>query len=212
LIEVSQLLVNTAMITVYGDIKSGNCYKIALLFSQLDIEHQWKEILVVKGETRTDQFRALNPAGQIPVVLLENGEVLTQSNAILNYFADGTDLMPADALHRARVQEWQFYEQYNHEPTIAVRRYIKMFLGLPAARQAEFDSKEESGYRALSVMESHLAKHQYLVGKSYSVADISLYAYTHVAEEGDFDLSRFPGICDWLARVKQQPGHISMSD
>jgi len=200
------------MITVYGDIKSGNCYKIALLFSQLNIEHQWKEILVVNGETRTDEFLALNPAGQIPVVVLDNGEVLTQSNAILNYFADGTFLQPADALDRARVQEWQFYEQYNHEPTIAVRRYIKKFLGLPAERQAEFDSKEEGGYKALSVMESRLAKHQYLVGQSYSVADISLYAYTHVAQEGDFELSRFPGICDWLERIKQQPGHTSMSD
>ena len=200
------------MITVYGDIKSGNCYKIALLFSQLNIEHQWKEILVVNGETRTDEFLALNPAGQIPVVVLDNGEFLTQSNAILNYFADGTFLQPTDALDRARVQEWQFYEQYNHEPTIAVRRYIKMFLGLPAERQAEFDCKEEGGYKALSVMESRLAKHQYLVGQSYSVADISLYAYTHVAQEGDFELSRFPGIVDWLQLIKQQPGHISMSD
>lgn len=200
------------MITVYGDIKSGNCYKIALLFSQLAIEHQWKEILVVNGETRTEEFLALNPAGQIPVVLLDNGEVLTQSNAILNYFADGTPLLPETLLGRARVQEWQFYEQYNHEPTIAVRRYIKFFLGLPADRQAEFDSKEEGGYKALATMESRLAKRQYLVGESYSVADISLYAYTHVAHEGGFDTSRFPGICDWLERVREQPGYVSMND
>jgi len=200
------------MITVYGDIKSGNCYKIALLFSQLAIKHQWKEILVVNGETRTQEFLAMNPAGQIPVVLLDNGEVLTQSNAILNYFANGTALMPETPLARARVQEWQFYEQYNHEPTIAVRRYIKLFLGLPAERQAEFDNKEEGGYKALATMESRLAKHKYLVGESYSVADISLYAYTHVAHEGDFDLSRFPGICDWLERVRKQPGYVSMID
>ena len=116
------------MITVYGDIKSGNCYKIALLFSQLNIEHRWQEVLVVNGETRTEEFLSLNPAGQIPVVVLDNEEVLTQSNAILNYFAQGTSLLPADALELARVQEWQFYEQYNHEPTIAVRRYIKKFL------------------------------------------------------------------------------------
>ena len=167
---------------------------------------------MVNGETRTEEFLSLNPAGQIPVVVLDNEEVLTQSNAILNYFAQGTSLLPADALELARVQEWQFYEQYNHEPTIAVRRYIKKFLGLPAERQAEFDSKEEGGYKALAVMESHLAKHQYLVGNSYSVADISLYAYTHVAEEGDFDISRFPGIFAWLARVRDQPGHISISE
>lgn len=198
------------MTTVYGDIKSGNCYKIALLFSQLDIAHQWQEILVVNGETRSTEFLTLNPAGQIPVVLLDSGEVLTQSNAIMNYFSEGTALMPQQALSRFRVQEWQFYEQYNHEPTIAVRRYIKMFLGLPAERQAEFDSKEEGGYRALEVMEQRLAKHNFLVGDSYSVADISLYAYTHVADEGGFELGRFPGICDWLERVRQQPGYISM--
>ncbi len=198
------------MIKVYGDIKSGNCYKVALLLSQLNIEHEWHEVLVVKGETRTPEFLALNPAGQIPVVILDNNEVLTQSNAILNFFATGTDLMPADALHRFRVQEWQFFEQYNHEPTIAVRRFIKIFLGLPSERKAEYDSKEGPGYRALEIMEARLAVHEFLVGNSYCVADISLYAYTHVAQEGGFELSRFPGICSWLQRVRQQPGHITM--
>ncbi len=199
------------MPTVYGDIQSGNCYKIALLFSQLEIEHDWREILVVNGETRTEDFLALNPAGQIPVVVLDNDEVLTQSNAILNLFASDTHLMPTDPLDRFRVQEWQFYEQYNHEPTIAVRRFIKKFLGLPPERRSEYDSKEAPGYRALEVMEKRLANHEFLVGNSYSVADISLYAYTHVADEGGFDLSRFPGIGYWLQRVRQQPGYLSMS-
>ncbi len=198
------------MITVYGDIKSGNCYKIALLFSQLGMEHDWKEVLVVNGETKTTEFLALNPAGQIPVVILDGGEVLTQSNAVLNYFAEGTGLMPQQALAKARVQEWQFYEQYNHEPTIAVRRFISKFLGLPADRKAQYDSLEEAGYRALQVLENRLAKHDFLVGDSYSVADISLYAYTHVADEGGFDLSRVPAVSAWLDRVRQQPGYIDM--
>lgn len=199
------------MTTVYADIQSGNCYKIALLFSQLSIAHDWKPTFVVKGETKTPEFLALNPAGQIPVVVLDNGEVLTQSNAIINYFADGTDLMPQHALGRARVQEWQFYEQYNHEPTIAVRRFIKKFLGLPADRLADYERLEEPGYRALQVMENRLQKHDFLVGDTYSVADISLYAYTHVADEGGFDLAGMPGVVAWINRVQQQPGYIGMS-
>lgn len=198
------------MTIVYGDIRSGNCYKIALLFSQLGIDHDWQEVLVVDGETKTDDFRALNPVGQIPVVVHSSGEVLTQSNAILNFYATDTALLPADSMAQFRVQEWQFFEQYNHEPTIAVRRFIKEFLNLPADRQAEYDAKEAGGYRALEVMESRLEKHHFLVGDSYSVADISLYAYTHVADEGGFDLARFPGIEAWLKRVQQQPGYISM--
>jgi len=198
------------MVKVYGDILSGNCYKIALLFSQLGIKHEWETILVVNGETRTDEFLAMNPAGQIPVVVLDNGEVLTQSNAILNYFADGTALMPADLLNKARVQEWQFFEQYNHEPTIAVRRFIQKFLNMPQERQKEYDSKESAGYRALEVMQKRLEKHDYLVADDYSVADISLFAYTHVADEGGFDLNRFPAIQRWLKRVQEQPGYLPM--
>jgi len=190
--------------------KSGNCYKVALLLSQIGVAYDWKSIYVTDGDTRTEKFLALNPAGQIPVVVLDGGEILTQSNAILNYFADGTAFMPATALARARVHEWQFYEQYNHEPTIAVRRYIKKFIGLPAARKAEYDSKEVGGYKALQLMENRLSQHEYLVGQSYTVADISLYAYTHVADEGGFDLTAYAGICRWLERVAQQPGHITM--
>jgi len=198
------------MIKVYGDMLSGNCYKIALLFSQLDIQHEWQQILVTQGQTRTAEFLALNPAGQIPTVVLDSGEVLTQSNAILNYFADGTGLLPDDPLGRARVLEWQFFEQYNHEPTIAVRRFIKKFLDMPTDRKPEYDSKEAGGLRALDVMEKHLEKNQYLVAGAYSIADISLYAYTHVADEGGFDLNAYPAIRAWLQRVAAQPGYISM--
>ena len=198
------------MTTVYGDMQSGNCFKIALLFSNLGLACDWKPVSVVNGETRTDKFLSMNPAGQVPVVILDDGEVLTQSNAVLNYFAEGTSLLPAASLARARVLEWQFFEQYNHEPTIAVRRFIKKFLNLPADRKAEFDSKEEGAYRALNVMEKHLQQHKYLVDEVYSIADISLYAYTHVADEGDMNLSKFPAIRSWLDRVREQPGYIGM--
>ncbi len=195
---------------VYGDIGSGNCYKIALLLSQLGIQHEWRETLVTRGDTRTDDFRAMNPAAQIPVVTLDNGTVLTQSNAILYWFAHNTALAPSDPLLMTRVLEWQFFEQYSHEPTIAVRRFIKKYLNLPADRVQQFEQLEEGGYRALGVLESRLCDHDYLVGESYTLADISLYAYTHVADEGGFDLSSYPGINRWLSRVRNEPGYISM--
>jgi len=195
---------------VYGDILSGNCYKIALLFSQLGIVHEWRETLVTRGDTKTPEFQALNPAGQIPLVVMDDGETLTQSNAILHYYASGSAMLPVDKIQLTRVLEWQFFEQYSHEPTIAVRRFIQKFLGLPPERQAEYDAKEEGSYRALRVMEKRLSEHQYLVGDDYSIADISLYAYTHVAHEAGIDLSNFPGINNWLNNVKDQPGYISM--
>lgn len=198
------------MNTVYGDMQSGNCYKIALLCSNLELPFEWKPVSAVDGETRTEEFLKMNPAGQIPVVVLDNGEILTQSNAVLNYFAHGTRLMPDTALGRARVHEWQFFEQYNHEPTIAVRRFIQKFLGMPAERKADYDSREEGGYRALTIMENHLAAHPFLVGQSYTAADVSLYAYTHVAHEGGMEMSRFPAIRNWLERVREQPGYIGM--
>ena len=198
------------MPVVYGDILSGNCYKIALLFSQLGIAHEWREVLVTRGETRTEEFLAMNPAAQIPVVVLDDATVLTQSNAILHYFANGTDLVPTDRLSQARVLEWQFFEQYSHEPTIAVRRYIKKFIGMPEDRREEFNLKEAGSYRALDVMERRLADHDFLVADRYSLADISLYAYTHVAHEADLELDGYPGIRRWLETVKSQPGYISM--
>jgi len=196
---------------VYGDMQSGNCYKIALLFAELAIEHEWREILVTEGATKTDEFQSLNPAGQIPVVVLDDGAVLTQSNAILHYFAAGSALVPSDQLLFARVLEWQFFEQYSHEPTIAVRRFIQHYLGLPDDRKAQYDNLESGGYRALDVMEKRLGEHEYLVGTDYTLADISLYAYTHVAYEGGFDLGNYKGIGRWLERIASRPAHIGMS-
>ncbi len=200
------------MPTVFGDIQSGNCYKIALLFSNLDLAHDWQEVLVTKGETRTAEFMAMNPAAQIPVVRLDDGTVLTQSNAILHHFARGTALAPQQPLSSTRVLEWQFFEQYSHEPTIAVRRFIQKFLSMPADRLEQYESLEQRGYAALQVMEQHLSHSPYLVGDDYSIADISLYAYTHVADEGGFDLARFTGIRQWLARVECQRGYVSITD
>lgn len=198
------------MPVVYGDILSGNCYKIALLFSQLGIVHEWRSVDLTLGETRTDAFLKLNAAGQIPVVILDDETVLTQSNAILHYFAEGTPLLPSDKLDKARVLEWQFFEQYSHEPNIAVRRFIRKYLNMPAERQAEFDAKETGSYRALQVMENRLTDNDFLVGEHYSIADISLYAYTHVADEADLDLESYPGIRRWLRTVSAQSGYIGM--
>lgn len=198
------------MPVVYGDRLSGNCYKIALLFAQLNIEHTWQEVLVTRGDTRSESFVAMNPARQIPVVVLDDGTTLTQSNAILHHFAADTALVPALALDKTHVLEWQFFEQYSHEPYIAVRRYIKRFLQLPDDRLAEFNAKEAGSYHALQVMEQHLSDHEFLVGRHYSLADISLYAYTHVAHEADLDLSGYPSVQRWLRTVASQPGHQPM--
>jgi len=197
-------------VKVLGDIASGNCYKVKLALAQLGIPHSWHPVDILAGETRTEAFLRLNPNGKIPVLILDSGEALSESNAILNYLADGTPLLPAARLARARVLEWQFFEQYSHEPYIAVARFIHKYLGLPAARRAEFESKQAGGLKALGVMEAQLDRTPFLVGDGYTIADISLYAYTHVAHEGGFDLAGFPAVRAWLTRVRQQPGHVTM--
>lgn len=195
---------------VYGDIASGNCYKVKLTLEQLGIAHEWAHVNVVQGETRTEDFLRLNPNGKIPVLVLDSGEALAESNAILNYLADGTPLLPAGRLERARVLEWQFFEQYSHEPYIAVARFINRYLGMPEARRTEYEAKQAGGRKALGVMERQLALTPFLTGDCYTIADISLYAYTHVAHEGGFDLADFPAVGAWLARVRSQPGHVTM--
>lgn len=195
---------------VLGDIASGNCYKIKLVMALLNMSHEWRHIDILNGETRTPEFLQLNPNGKIPVLILDNGEALSESNAIINYLAEGTDLLPQDRLLRARVLEWQFFEQYSHEPYIAVARYINLYLGLPEARRAEYESKRSGGLKALQVMEQQLSKHPYFVGDRYTIADISLYAYTHVAHEGGFDLAAFPAIRAWFERIQQHPRHVTM--
>jgi glutathione S-transferase len=195
---------------VYGDLQSGNCYKIKLLLCYLGLEHEWQHVDIVRGDTRAAAFVAKNANGKIPLLELPNGEFLAESNAILYYLAEGTRYWPSERLAQARVLQWQFFEQYSHEPYIAVARFIQKYLGLPEARRAEYEAKSAGGYRALGVMEQQLASRRYLVGDRLTVADISLYAYTHVAHEGGFSLERFPAVRRWLAAVAGEPGHVPM--
>jgi glutathione S-transferase len=200
------------MYRVYGDIRSGNCYKIKLLMQHLQLEHEWVAMNILKGETQTSAYLAMNPNGKIPLLELSPGEYLTESNAILNFLAQGSAYLPEDALARARVLEWQFFEQYSHEPYIAVARFIQLFLGLPAERREEYQAKQQGGHKALGVMEQRLTSAPWLANGALSIADISLYAYTHVAHEGGFDLAAYPAIQGWLARVADHPRHISMAE
>lgn len=198
------------MYKVYGDIRSGNCYKIKLLMSLLDIPHEWVHVSILDGDTRAAPFLAMNPNAKIPVLEIGSGIHLPESNAILNYLAEGSDFLPQERLARARVLQWQFFEQYSHEPYIAVARFIARYLGFPEARRQEYQSKQEGGHKALRVMEEQLERTQYIAGERYTIADISLYAYTHVANEGGFDLTQYPAISAWLRRVAGHPRHVTM--
>jgi glutathione S-transferase len=195
---------------VYGDLISGNCYKIALLLNHLNIDHEWIHLDVLSGVTRTPAFLARNPNGRIPVLELPDGRHLAESNAILHFLADGTALLPSDPWQHALVLQWQFFEQYSHEPYIATARFIAKYLGMPESRRAEYEGKQAGGHAALRVMEGHLAHHDYFVGETFTIADISLYGYTHVADEGGFALDRYPAIRRWLARVAALPRHMPM--
>jgi glutathione S-transferase len=197
---------------IYGDAKSGNCYKLKLLCALLSIEHEWIAVDILRGESRSDEFLAMNPNGQIPVCITDDGAIVTQSNAILYYLGQGSDYWPDDLLEQTRVLEWQFFEQYTHEPSIAVARFIKFYEGLPADRQDEYNAKLKAGYRALEVMENRLQAQDYLATDKISLADVSLYAYTHVAHEGGFDLLSYPAIRAWISRVQSLPAYRSMDD
>ncbi len=196
---------------VYGDMLSGNCYKIKLLLRFLGIEHEWIHVDILSGETHTDAFLRMNNNAKIPVLQITEDEFLWESNAILNFLAEGSEFLPASGIARARVLQWQFFEQYSHEPYIAVARFINTFLGMPAERADEFEAKQEGGRRALAVMERQLEQTPFLVGSSPTIADISLYAYTHVADEGGFDLADFPKITSWLCRIEALPGYVAMA-
>jgi len=199
------------MYKVYGDIMSGNCYKIKLLMHFLDIPHQWVHVDILAGETRTEIFRGMNPNMKVPVLDLGDGRFLSESNAVLNFLAQGTALLPDEAFDRARVLQWQFFEQYSHEPYIATARFINKFLGLPKERETEYYNKQEGGNRALSVMERQLQNTSYLAGTAFTIADISLYAYTHVAHEGGFSLEDYPHIRRWIDDIESLPKYISMA-
>ncbi|MDJ0576916.1 MAG: glutathione S-transferase family protein [Xenococcaceae cyanobacterium MO_234.B1] len=195
---------------IYGDIQSGNCYKVKLVCALLDINHDWIAIDILAGDTKKPEFLTKNPNGKIPLLELSDGRYLWESNAILNFLAAGSQLLPKNDFDLAKVQQWQFFEQYSHEPYIAVARFIAKYLGLPVERRAEYESKQAGGYKALNVMEEQLKKSRYLTGDNLTTADISLYGYTHVAEEGGFDLTKYPAIQLWIDRIASEPKYVGM--
>jgi glutathione S-transferase len=198
------------MLNVHGMSASGNCYKVRLLLEQLGMPYRWHEVDVVGGATRTPAFLAMNPFGQVPVLEYAPGEYLPESGAILCYLAEGTPFWPGERLARAATLRWMFFEQYSHEPYIAVARYICSFLPAEHPRRADLPRLHERGSEALRVMERHLAANDWFAAGRYTIADIALYAYTHAAADGGFDLGNYPAIGRWLARVRAQPRWVAM--
>lgn len=196
---------------VYGDLQSGNCLKVKLILSFLGIEHQWIHVNILENETKTPEFLTINPNGKIPAVVLDNGSTLCESNAILGYFAEGTDFLPNDRYNKAKVYEWLFFEQYSHEPYIAVARFIQKYQGMPENRVDEFNSLQAGGNKALALMDAQLSKTAFLVGDRPTIADIALYAYTHVADEGGFNLSHYPNVQRWIGSIAAIDGYVGMS-
>jgi glutathione S-transferase len=199
------------MYKLYDFRPSGNGYKVRLLLTQLGIPYNYVEKDILKRETRTPEFLAMNPNGRIPLLELEPSVYLSESNAILLYLSEGTVFLPNDKLERAYVNQWLFFEQYSHEPYIATSRFLLHYAEPTEQTKALIEQKRAPGYAALGVLETRLTNHPFLVGDRYTIADIALYAYTHVADEGGFDLSSFPSILDWLKRVQAQPNHLKIT-
>jgi glutathione S-transferase len=193
---------------LYDNPVSGNCYKVRLLLSHLGVPFERREVDVVDRSNRLDLLGGLNPALRVPTLVLDDGRPLAESNAILWYFGEGTRFVPEDRYARAQVLQWMFFEQYDHEPAIAVVRFWVAYSGRPEAFADRLDERMKAGYRALDGMERYLDGRAFLVGDRMSVADIALYAYTHVADEGGFDLGRYVAVGDWLERVAAEPGHV----
>jgi glutathione S-transferase len=196
------------VLTIHGMAASGNCYKLQLLLAQLGRDYRWVEVDSTRGQTRTPEFLALNPNGKVPLLVLDDGRRLAESNAILCYLAEGTAYLPADAWQRAQALQWLFFEQYSHEPYVAVARYIARWLPADHPRQAELPRLRERGHQALAVMDQHLRDRDFFVDAGYGVADIALYAYTHEAPVGGIALDAYPHLRAWLARVEAQPGFV----
>jgi glutathione S-transferase len=196
---------------IYGDSKSGNCYKIQLLCAEMRIEYDWEEVDILAGDTHTPQFLAMNANGKIPMLLLPDGRCLAESNAILFYLADGSEFFAGNAYARAEILQWMFFEQYSHEPNIATSRFIIKYLGSPPDRQASLEEKRVGGYKALDVMEQQLILHPFIAGDNFNIADIALIAYTHVADEGGFSLEGYPAIRGWMTRISERPNFVPMA-
>lgn len=189
---------------------SGNCYKLKLLMTQLEQAFEAVNVDILAGETRTPGFLTMNPAGKVPVLEIAPGDWLPESNAALWYLAEGTIFLPDSRRGRAEVLRWLFFEQYSHEPNVAVARFWVKFLGRPPELEERLARRIEGAHAALRVMELHLGQHPFLVDDRYGIADIALYAYTHVADEGGVELAPYPAIRAWLARVTEQPLHVAM--
>lgn len=200
------------MITVYGYSVSGNCHKLRLLLEQLGQPYRWVEIDSSKGATRTPEYLAKNANGKVPMLELEDGRILVESNAILCYLAEGTAFLPSDAWLRAQALSWLFFEQYSHEPYIAVARFICGWTPPDSPRRADLPRLRERGNQALAVMENHLQSADWFTGAGYGIADIALFAYTDVAHHGGFELAAFPRVGAWLARVRATPGFVAMPE
>jgi glutathione S-transferase len=198
------------IVRVYGMSSSGNCYKVRLLLEQLQQPYEWIEIDVRTGLTRQPEFLGRNPNGRVPTLEYEPGKYLAESDAILVYLAEGSAFWPKQRLQRAQVLQWMFFEQYSHEPYIAVARFICTVLPAQHERRAELPRLHQRGYQALAVMEQQLAREPFFVGDAYSIADIALYAYTHAAGEGGFELQGFPAVRAWITRVESQPRFVPM--
>ena len=198
------------MITVYGFSTSGNCHKLRLLLDQLGREYRWVEVDSSAGETRTPEYLAKNSNGKVPMIELDDGRIMVESNAILYWLAEGSAFLPNDAWQRAQALSWMFFEQYSHEPYIAVARFIRGWTPADSPRRAELPKCHERGHQALAVMERHLLSQPWFTGPDYGVADIALFAYTDVAADTGFDLATYPAIRDWLARVRMSPGFVPM--
>lgn len=200
----------TEKLQFYGDSISGNCYKLQLACSELDLQYVWHELDILAGDARTEQFIRLNPNGKVPLMQLPDGRCLSESNAILSYLADGTSLVGTDRFTKAKVLQWLSFEQYSHEPYIATSRFIVKFLGSPPERQPELDDKRLGGYKALAVMEQQLAVADFIANGEFSIADVALYAYTHVAGEGGFGLDDYPSVRNWLRRIESRPRYVQL--
>jgi glutathione S-transferase len=198
------------MLRLYDYLESGNGYKVRLLLRQLGVPFERIEVDILHGASRTPEFLRRNANGRIPVLELEDGTALAESNAIQWYLAEGTPFLPDDRIQRAQVLQWLFFEQYSHEPYIAVLRFWH-HAGLLERNRHAVPERRERGYQALGVMQGHLASRRFFVGERYTIADIALYAYTHVAHEGGFELGGYPAIGAWLERVRIQPGHVPIT-
>jgi glutathione S-transferase len=199
---------NDAPVTVYGMSASGNCFKVRLALEQLGREYTWIEVDSANGQTRTPEFLARNPNGKVPLLELADGRHLAESNAILCYLAEGSTLVPSDAWRRAQMLQWLFFEQYSHEPYVAVARFICGWLPEDHPRRAELPRLRERAHQALAIMERELATRDWMVEGGYSLADIALYAYTHDAPRGGVVLDAYPALRAWLARVEATPGFV----